>query len=264
MQFDSLRSAFATSSDSTATIPHEWGQGRATFGGVLVGLIFDRMKAEMHETRTVRSLMVSFVAPAVPGEPLTLTGEILREGKAVTQVEGRALQNGNTVAVVLGSFGQGRDSAVSVAADPAPEVGEPQAGQALPYIENVTPEFTRHIEMRYAIGSFPFSGNDSREMGGWMRFRETPEKLEDTHLVALADAWPPTVLPHLKKPAPASSLAWTLEFVYPQPALQPDDYLLYRASIDQARDGYGHTQAQIWNRQGELVALSRQTVTVFG
>ncbi|MBP54487.1 MAG: acyl-CoA thioesterase II, partial [Marinobacter sp.] len=28
--------------------------------------------------------------------------------------------------------------------------------------------------------------------------------------------------------------------------------------------GYGHTQAGIWTASGELVALSRQTVTVFG
>jgi len=79
-----------------------------------VALIFDRMKGAMHEVRNVRSLMVSFVGPAAPEHPLTLSAEILREGKAVTQVEGRATQNGKTVAIVMGSFGQAKDSEVTV------------------------------------------------------------------------------------------------------------------------------------------------------
>jgi len=52
--------------------------------------------------------------------------------------------------------------------------------------------------------------------------------------------------------------------VHPLPQLAADDWVLYRSSIDQASSGYGHTQAGIWSSQGELVALSRQVVTVFG
>lgn len=264
MHFDELRRTFAQAPDHTAQIPAEWGQGRASFGGALVGLIFDRMKAALNEDRTLRSLMVSFVAPAVPDQELTLSAEMLRKGRSVTQMEGRASQNGQTVAVVLASFGQGRESSVRVDPTEPPRVAGPDGAKELPYIEQVTPAFTRHIEMRFAIGGFPFSGKAHREMGGWMRFREAPEALDDTHLIALVDAWPPALLPHVAKPVPASSLAWTLEFVYPQPPVAPDDYLLYRATIDQAHNGYGHVHAHIWSSSGELVALSRQTVTVFG
>jgi acyl-CoA thioesterase len=49
-----------------------------------------------------------------------------------------------------------------------------------------------------------------------------------------------------------------------RPALKGDDWLLYRAEIDQAADGYGQTSAGIWTAAGELIALSRQTVIVFG
>ena len=55
-----------------------------------------------------------------------------------------------------------------------------------------------------------------------------------------------------------------MDFVYPQPEIAPGDWLLYRATIDQAGGGYGSTQAGIWTQKGELVAMSRQTVTVFG
>ena len=97
-----------------------------------------------------------------------------------------------------------------------------------------------------------------------MQFREAPQAITDAHIVALVDAWPPAVLPHLKSPAPASSLSWALDIMHPRPPIRPDDWLLYRATIDQAGAGYGHTQAGIWTSQGELVATSRQTVTVFG
>ena len=69
--------------------------------------------------------------------------------------------------------------------------------------------------------------------------------MTDAHIVALVDAWPPALLPHLKGPAPASSLSWALEIVHPRPAMKPDDWLLYRATIDQAGAGYGHTHAGI-------------------
>ena len=31
-----------------------------------------------------------------------------------------------------------------------------------------------------------------------------------------------------------------------------------------ARDGYGHVAARCWSEDGQLLAISRQTVTVFG
>lgn len=246
------------------TIPSSWAQGRASFGGVIAALVFDRMAHVVAPGRPMRSMQVSFVGPVTPDEPATVEAEILREGKAVSQVQGRIMQGGEPRLVALASFGGDRESAVAVESLPAPDARAVEACQALPYIKGVTPEFTQHIEMRWAFGGFPFSGAGGREMGGWMQFREAPEAITDAHIVALVDSWPPAVLPHLKSPAPASSLSWALDIMHPRPEIKPGDWLLYRATIDQAGSGYGHTQAGIWTSRGELVATSRQTVTVFG
>ncbi|KEF31208.1 TesB-like acyl-CoA thioesterase 1 [Marinobacter nitratireducens] len=262
MTFDQLLSVVR--SGEPVNIPGTWGQGRASFGGLVAGLAFEKMAALVAPGRPMRSLQVSFVGPVEPDVPATLEAEILREGKAVSQVQGRIIQNGEPRLVCLGSFGGDRESAVMVDPLPAPEAQAVEVCQELPYIKGMTPEFTQHIEMRWAFGHFPFSGKGGREMGGWMQFREVPEAFTDSHIVALIDAWPPAVLPHLKDRAPASSLSWALDIVHPRPKLEPGDWLLYRASIDQAGAGYGHTQAGIWTASGELVALSRQTVTVFG
>ena len=262
MTFDDLLGDVRNNDE--VVIPSDWGQGRATFGGLVAALVCEVMASKVADDRAMRALQVSFVGPVEADVPARVEAEVLREGKAVSQVQGRILQNGEPRLVCLASFGGDRESAVRVAPTSAPEAVPAEQCQSLPYIPKVTPEFTRHIEMRWAFGHMPFSGKGGREMGGWMKFREAPETMTDAHIVALVDAWPPALLPHLKGPAPASSLSWALEIVHPRPAMKPDDWLLYRATIDQAGAGYGHTHAGIWTPAGELVALSRQTVTVFG
>lgn len=262
MTIDELLGAVRQSDE--VVIPSSWGQGRASFGGLVAALAFDVMASKVADGRAMRALQVSFVGPVAPDVPAVFEAELLREGKAVSQVQGRIMQNGAPRLVCLASFGGDRESVVQVSPLPAPEATPVAQCQALPYIPGATPEFTQHIEMRWAFGAMPFSGKGGREMGGWMQFRDTPKAFTDAHIVALVDAWPPAVLPHLKAPAPASSLSWALEIVHPRPAITPGDWLLYRATIDQAGAGYGHTHAGIWTQQGELVALSRQTVTVFG
>lgn len=261
MNFDEL---ITLAGEDSLVLPESWGQGRATFGGLVAALVVTRMQQLVADGRAMRALQVSFVGPVAPGEPMTIEAELLREGKAVSQVQGRIVQGGAVRLVVLASFGGSRESVVQVAAEPAVSVAAPDSLQSLPYMPGLSPEFVQHVDMRWAFGGFPFTGNTSREMGGWMRFRETSKAFSDAHLVALVDAWPPAVLPHLKGPAPASSLSWSMELLYPRPELKPGDWLLYRATIDQAGAGYGHTHANIWNSDGELVAISRQTVTVFG
>lgn len=249
--------------DGHATITPDWGQGRATFGGLLGAMAHEAMVRRLSDDRPLRSLAISFIAPAAPDGEVTVDAEILRQGKAVTQVESRIYQNGQVVLVALGSFGVSRESVVAVESEPAPEVKRIDASTPMPQMEGVTPDFLHHYDLRFGVGGVPFTGSSERSMGGWMRFREPPETIRASHLVALVDTWPPALLPHLPKPAPASTLSWTMELVHPLPAIAPDDWLLYKATIDQARDGYGYTQAGIWTASGELVALSRQTVTVF-
>ena len=85
-------------------------------------------------------------------------------------------------------------------------------------------------------------------------------------LVALIDAWPPAILQMLKQPTPASSLTWTVEFPAVddlQLAAESNPWWQYRAITESAQNGYAHISAHIWGQGGRLVAISRQTATVF-
>lgn len=169
------------------------------------------------------------------------------------------------VTLVQGSFGDGRPSAIEVKAQPAVDMKPlEQSAAELPYIKGVTPEFMRHVALRWAIGGLPFSGNDDRRMGGWVRLRDMADgPASEAHLLAMVDAWPPSLLPHLRQPAAGSTLTWTIEFIQPAPKLSTLDWCRYCVETEHARDGYGHASAALWTAENELIALSRQTVTVF-
>jgi acyl-CoA thioesterase len=261
MTFEQILASVA---NNEVTIPAEWAQGRATFGGLVGALAYEQMQGVVTPGRPMRAMQVSFVGPVEPGLPVSLEAELLREGKSASQAMVRMVQDGSTRLVALGSFGGGRESAVTMSPLEAPDAPAPEDCTPTPYIEGLMPSFTQFIEMRWCFGGLPFSGKGGREMGGWMKFREPPATLGDAGVINLIDAWPPALLSHLTDRVPSSSLSWSVELVHPRPEVRPDEWLLYKATIDQAGEGYGHIHAEIWNHKGELVAISRQTVVVFG
>ena len=163
MRFSELLDAVRRSPDELV-IPAQWAQGRASFGGLVAALQYEAMRARVPAERPVRSLAITFVGPAEPGVPIRFEVEVLREGKAVSQVLGRAVQNGQVVTLVQGSFGASRASEVEVLAAPAPTMKHWDECQELPYIKGVTPEFMRHLAMRWSIGGilFPFPRSEVR------------------------------------------------------------------------------------------------------
>lgn len=261
--FDLLASA--RRDRGTVVIPSQWSQGRACYGGLMAALLYEAMAARA-PGRPVRSLAITFVGPAQAEVPISFEVELLREGKAVTSLLGRAVQGGQVMTIIQGSFGLSRQSTVSFSNMPVAEMKSLEQSIPISYIEGVTPEYIRHLEMRWGIGGMPFSNTPSPAIGGWVQLRgEVPDiPIGEAHMLALVDAWPPALVTHLDRFAPGSSLTWTIEFVQPLPVASTRDWFRYRANIEHARDGYGHTAAALWTAEGELLALSRQTVTVFG
>ena len=266
----------AAAEGGTIEVDSGWTQGRAIFGGLTGALLLAAMKGRIAELSAttgkpdtvppLRSITVSFVGPATPG-PVELEAEVLRVGSNVTQCQATLRQSGEVVATALAAFGKHRESALSVApTHGAPALPEPSSIEAFPYIEKLTPEFYQFVELRQVGGQMPFSGSDSHDISGWTGLREKPQHLAEEHLVLLADAWPPAPLQMLDGFAPGSSLTWTLELIAeigPQSVPGTTDFA-YRATTDSARDGYAHTHAMLWLPGGELAAISRQSITIFG
>jgi acyl-CoA thioesterase len=58
-------------------------------------------------------------------------------------------------------------------------------------------------------------------------------------------------------------MTWTLEPVHLPAHKTAASWWQYLATTDYAHDGYGNCAARIWDDEGNLVAISRQTVVVF-
>ena len=245
------------------TIPSSWSQGRTVYGGLSAGLLYAAAREYVSLERVMLSNSTNFVGPLIADQPFTITVEILREGKNMSQVMARAIQDNKTCVVSQICFGNNRESSISVPNKDAHNIASPMNEVITSFGADVKPAFLKHIDLSIQEGGLPFSSQNTSHYCGWMRFTKAPATFSDAHLISIIDAWPPTLIQMLSSPAPASSVSWSLEFIHPHRTISGNDWLAYKVHTRQAENGYGHTEANIWDKDGELIAISRQTVAVF-
>ena len=266
--FAELLAAITPSAESIVHLTPDWGQGRATYGGAVGGLMLRSMELQVERDRPLRSLLVSFVGPAAPGK-VKVKSQVLRSGKSVTQVECRMTQPGDdgeaVCATAVASFGAGRASEVHVAPPPRPEAPPPESCQSAPFVPGVMPTFLRHFDMRWTRGNVPFSGAAEPDFAGWCRFREVPRDAGgDAWMIGLLDVWPAGVLPMLRRLSPASSLTWAVDVVTADVDSRPDEFWFYDVNTVGADNGFTQADARLWRPDGQLAVVSRQTSAIFG
>ncbi|MCP4631399.1 MAG: thioesterase family protein, partial [candidate division Zixibacteria bacterium] len=246
MHFDELiNKARDSVSNNSFIIPKEWSQGRTAFGGLLAAMICTTMQSMVNNERLLRSIKTTFANPITMDTPFGIEVVLLREGRTVTHMEGRAVQSDKTVVIVLASFGIPRDSDLSIDAVDAPVLPPPEKGIVLPEMPNVIiPDFIKHFDFRWVTDDLPFTGSQNSQVVGWIRFSEEPAQFTDSHLIALIDAWPVGMILMLDKPAPSSTLSWNIELIHPH-SVAPDEWLLYKAEIQHAEAGYAYEKASI-------------------
>ena len=258
--------------DGRATVielPSVWGQGRSSFGGALSGIGLVAMSAivplDAGGPRRCRSLQVNFVGPIAAG-PVELEATVLRHGRSATQVQATLRQAEGVGCVMQASFASPRPSAIAVAGPSRPELRGPEGLVSLPFVAGLVPEFTRAFELRWAEGGPPGSGLSETRASGWARLRERSVGVGPAWIAALVDAWPAPVLQTLRKPAFASSLSWSIDFVDlgdEAAEASSDAWWAFVVETDHAADGWAFTRARLWSPAGQLAAVSSQAVAVF-
>ena len=210
---------------------------------------------------TARTVTTTFEKPTEIG---VIEGRcvIHHHGKRVISGEVLLMQDDVVRTRVHILFGAARPSELSVAAPVSAPCIDINAVQALPYIEGVTPSFTRYIDFRWAEGPFPFAGDSASAFKSVGRWRERGEQaLEET--LAILDAWPAAVLCLANRPIPASTVTWTAH-LYPRPDdMDPDAFFWLEASTLSAQDGYATAVARLHDSKGRLIAWGEQLVAYF-
>lgn len=260
MSFQSMLAQASASPD--VTIETGWGQGRATYGGLVAALGLARMEAiaDLGDHR-LRSLSTTFVAPVTPGET-SVVAKLLRHGSNVTHTRCEVIQAGSVRATLQASFGSARESYLDLNQTPPANLKPVNECPELPVIPDLTPDFFQHFQLHPSDGQMPFSGG-APDFAGWMRFRDPLDEFTDLHLVALIDAWPPSVMPAMTAPAPGSTLTWTLGMAPFERPEHPNSNWGYRVHTHQAAEGYAISTAHVWTESGHLAAVSQQTLAVF-
>ena len=274
MQSTPLRTALTLDgppSQATLTVPPDWAQGRTSFGGLpaaaCVRAMQDLVASDPDATspaRWLRSITVHFIAPISVG-PARLSARLLRTGRHMTQAAAEVWSGDRLALMANAAFGSSRFSELEIGAPEAPEMAEPEALMAMPYIPGAMPAFTQHVDYRWASSHFPFSGGDHPVIEGWCRPHD-PVPLDPAVLLMLIDAWPAPVLTMATAPTRASSVTWMVNFIgdgLSEP-IPTGAWVKVAQRTTVSKGGYADGIADVWSEDGRLLARSRQLVTLFG
>lgn len=246
--------------DWQAQVSEDWLQGRSAFGGLQAALAWRAMRALAPAEWPLRTLQTTFVAP-VPVGLLRIGARILRTGKSALQIEARLLDGEQTLCLLVGVFGAARASTIQLApTQPAIDAATPRT---LPFIPGVVPNFTQHFQANWLRGELPFSGGKSLEQVIDLSLRDAG-RVDEGHVLAMADFIPPIALSMFRTPVAGSSLSWMVELLRDRYDDLGVQHWRLDAQLLAARDGYTEQNVMLWGPRGEPVALSRQSMVVFG
>jgi len=243
-----------------ATVSEDWLQGRSAFGGLQAALALRAMRELVHADMPLRSLQTTFVAP-VPAGTVSIRAQRLREGRSATQVEASLYDGEQTLCRLVAVFGSARPSVLNF--QPVQPPVTLSTAHELRYFEGQLPAFTQHFRASWLRGDLPFSGGHQRENVLRLSLRDEGQP-DEAHVLAFADFIPPIALSMFDTPTTGSSLTWMIELLRDRyDDLGMDDWRV-DAEVVAARDGYTQQSVILWGPRGEPVALSRQSMVVFG
>lgn len=250
------------SSNNITQFSEHWTQGRSAFGGLSTAFAVTAMRKELAQAQSIRSLMVSFIAPIAAGE-VTVNAEVLRRGNNVTQCSASVYSQGQISLQAMAAFGNPRE-AYNPPSAPNRILPDRNTGIAFSEHAKRLPLFLQNFEGYWIDGGIPFSGNYKPFLKLWARHKQDVSRFPIEKLVSIADIPPPVLLSHFDKPpVSASSLSWSLEFVIaPETILGEWFYLEFE--VNAAANGYSQQSGKIYDERGRLVALSRQCMVYFG
>ena len=241
-------------------IDPSWWIVRGPNGGYIAALLVNAMKTSVGDSsRGLRSLTIHYLRPPAAG-PAEIHASVERQGRSMTTVTARLVQDGKPQALAVAAFSKPRES-IELHHAVMPEVALPED---LPG-RDANPEVPIHgmYDQRPALGAGPWSETLGSQAltGGWIRLAE-PRAMDDALIAAIADAWAPAIfaadLALPSRGVPTIDLTVHVLTTLPLATMQPDDHVLVIFRTLEAREGFLEEDGEIWSRDGTLIAQCRQ------
>ena len=254
MTFESITRA----PDMVWNVPEGWRQGRGAFGGLTLATLA-RVAGEhaSAEGRPLRSLTAEIPGAVLVG-PARVRVTPLRVGSGLSTLATHLEQNGETVAHAVCSFGKTRVVDFDRSDVPAPS--PPPFAEIAPIpADTPGPEFFSNVEVRLTRG-IPFSGAKDAVAEGWVRLRDPGNVARGVALIALVDAWFPSVFPVLSAPRPFATISFAAHLFEREWSLE--EPLHHRSRLIASQQGYFVEVRELFTPRGELCAINQQTMAV--
>lgn len=262
MSFDMATAVTGGPGRWSAHLAEGWDIFGVTNGGYLMAIATRAMEAESGG-RILISATGSYLNPAGAG-PVDVDVEVLKEGRSLSTLRATISTAGRSLVYVTGVFTDPetqRNDARLVLAEP-PDLPPPdECVPALPTEDApLPPPFTGKVDLR-------IHPEDARAVlgektgvplvRGWFRLRDG--ETMNAHAVVLAtDAMPPAIFNADLTVGWTPTVDLTVQIRDPSPA----GWLASRFSSRFITDGMLEEDGEIWDEQGNPVALSRQLALV--
>lgn len=236
----------------------DWMQGRTMYGGASTLIAYTMAKRAFTDLPSLRAGQVAFVAPV--GDEFSLTAEIIRQGRNVTQVRSEIHTDKGLALTAFWLFAAEREpNAVRATDRPDKWPGPPQdnpvamAGKGPSFIQN-------NFELRYGQNPDDDLGATVRR---WARLTEDHSLDPVSKLVLMGDVMPPGAMRIMERPGPVSSINWSFNILDPE-TQSPDGWYLSENSSQHADHGLSSERLRLWDIEGRQVMDGLQSVAVFG
>jgi hypothetical protein len=245
-----------------ASVPDGWQQGRGAFGGLVYGMLARAMEQVVDEpARRLRTLTGDIAGPVMPGLA-SLRVSVLRRGGKQSNLQAMLLQKDEVLAIAIGVFSTSRDVHPPELVREPPERAdwdqipthalEPPSG----------PPFARAYEYR-STGPMPFTAGREAETAGYLRETGVPSRRDAPSMVALLDAWWPTLWSIDSLYRPMATISFAGQLLVDPARIDPAERLFHTARMGALTDGFFVELRELWS--GDVcVGMNQQTYVVLG
>jgi acyl-CoA thioesterase len=239
----------------------EWDSMVGPFGGITVAALLRAVHTHPDRIGDPVALTVNFAAPISKGD-FDISLRVARTNRTNQHWIVELSQDGDVKTTATALFGIHRDTWADTEARP-PLVPPPEQ-IARDSVQQDFVGWARLYDLRFAQGTFPGEGaQPSSSATTTMWVRDTAGRpLDYPALAALCDIFCPRAFLRCGGPIPAGTISLTTYFHADRAALDAvaDDFMLGTAYANRFFGGYFDQSAQLWTRDGVLLASSHQIV----
>jgi len=237
-----------------AVISEKWLINGSPNGGYLIALLAGAMD-RVSEKKSTPVITANFISRCKPG-PALIAVDRITQSSQFDRIQARIIQDGSEKVRACGTFIDPKNNGMDKRFESGPpELAPPDECFLIPSIPNYTLYDNMNILLDPCCAGW-MKGNlaDVSEHRGWISFKE--KRGHDLMSVSLfADAFPPPVF------VSQGPVAWvpTIEFSLNVRSIPADDGPL-RAVFKTRFVSHGicEEDGELWDNNGELVAISRQ------